>query len=187
MSTRDTLIQVAAKLLDDGGEQAVTLRAVGHAAGVSHNAPYKHFKNRDALLAAVAAADLATLTAEFVGIRGSNQLPRVKLLTAIGALIAFSRERPSRYQLVFGAPTLAREHPELQGRSMACLAEIMALVDECKSANALPEAPTRSLASLLLAAMHGLVLLEAQGQLRPEKGLPTVEESMDLMVSLFSH
>ena len=186
MTTHDTLIQAAANLLDDGGEQAVTLRAVGHAAGVSHNAPYKHFRNRDALLAAVAAADLETLTANFVSIRGSDQLPKVKLLTAIDALIAFSRERPSRYRLVFGAPTLARKHPELQGRSTACLAEIMNLVDECKSTNALPDAPTRSLASLLLAAMHGLVLLEAQGQLRAEKGLPTVEENMALMVSLFS-
>ncbi|WP_074063640.1 TetR/AcrR family transcriptional regulator [Rhizobium etli] len=67
MSTHDTLIQAAANLLDDGGEQAVVLRAVGHAAGVSHNAPYKHFHNRDALLAAVAATDLETLTTNFAG------------------------------------------------------------------------------------------------------------------------
>jgi AcrR family transcriptional regulator len=186
MTTHDTLIQVAAHLLDEGGEQAVTLRAVGHAAGVSHNAPYKHFTNRDALLAAVAAADFETLTANFAGIRGSEQAPKAKLLNAIGTLIAFSRERPSRYRLVFGAPTLAREHPDLQARSMACLAEITALVDECKGAKVLPDAPTKSLASLLLAAMHGLVLLEAQGQLRADKGLPTVEDNMALMVSLFS-
>lgn len=187
MSTRETLIQAAANLLDEGGEQAVTLRAVGHAAGVSHNAPYKHFTNRDALLAAVAAVDLETLTTNFAGIRWSEQAPKVKLLSAIGALIAFSREKPSRYRLVFGAPTLARDHPDLQASSMACLAEIMELVDECKDAKALTGAPTKSLASLLLAAMHGLVLLEAQGQLRADKGLPTVEENMELMVSLFSH
>ncbi|CAM5332393.1 TetR/AcrR family transcriptional regulator [Sphingobium scionense] len=186
MSTRNTLIQAAANLLDEGGEQAVTLRAVGHAAGVSHNAPYKHFTNRDALLAAVAAADLETLTTNFADIRGSEQAPKVKLLTAIGALIAFSRLRPSRYRLVFGAPTLAQKNPDLQACSSACLAEIMALVDECKCAKALPNAPTKSLASLLLAAMHGLVLLEAQGQLHAEKGLPTIEENMALLVSLFS-
>jgi AcrR family transcriptional regulator len=186
MTTHDTLIQAAATLLDSGGEQAVTLRAVGHAAGVSHNAPYKHFRNRDALLAAVATADLATLETTFANIRGSGQAPRAKLLGAIGALIAFSRAQPSRYRLVFGAPTLAREHAELQARSTACLAEIMALVDECKSAKALPDAPTKSLASLLLAAMHGLVLLEAQGQLHAEKGLPTVEENMELMIDLVS-
>lgn len=186
MSTRDKLVEAAAKLLDLGGEQAVTLRAVGHAAGVSHNAPYKHFRNRDALLAAVAVADFDMLTTRFVEIRVSASSAGDKLLAAISALVAFSRERPSRYRLVFGAPTLAREHPELQVQSTACLSEIILMVDECKSANALPDAPTKSLASLLLAAMHGLVLLEAQGQLRPEKGLLTIEENMALMVTLLA-
>jgi AcrR family transcriptional regulator len=54
MTTHKKLIAAAKRLLDTGGDQAVTLRAVGHACGISHNAPYKHFKNRDALLAAVA-------------------------------------------------------------------------------------------------------------------------------------
>lgn len=186
MTTRDKLVEAAAKLMNTGGEQALTLRGVGHAAGVSHNAPYKHFKNRDALLAAVAIADLDVLTMRFREIRLSASPPGDKLLTAMGTLIAFSREQPSRYRLVFGAPTLAREHLELQVQSTACLSEIMLMVEECKSANALPDAPTKSLASLLLAAMHGLVVLEAQGQLRPEKGLLTIEENMALMVRLLS-
>lgn len=186
MTTRDALIRAAATLLDTGGEQAVTLRAVGHAAGVSHNAPYRHFQNRDAILAAVASADLETLSAAFADIRGSARAPPARLLAAIGALIAFSRDQPSRYRLVFGAPTLARDHPDLQARSETCLAGIMALVDDCKDAGALPAAPTKSLASLLLAAMHGLVLLEAQGQLRADKGLPTIEDSMELMVKLLA-
>ncbi|GGF84626.1 TetR family transcriptional regulator [Azorhizobium oxalatiphilum] len=186
MTTRDKLVEAAAKLLDAGGEQAVTLLGVGHTAGVSHNAPYKHFKNRDALLAAVATSDLDILTTKFVEIRVSASSPGDKLLAAIGALIAFCLERPSRYRLVFGAPTLVREHPELQVQSTACLPEIVLMVDECKSANALPDTPTRSLASLLLAAMHGRVLLEAQGQLRPEKGLLSIEENMALMVSLLA-
>lgn len=186
MKTHEKLIQAAATLLDTGGEHAVTLRAVGHASGVSHNAPYKHFKNRNALLAAVAAADLKSLTAIFVEIRESARPPKDKLLTAIGTLIKYSRERPSRYRLVFGAPTLAQEDNELQAQGNACLAEIMAMVDECKRTNELPDAPTKSVASLLLAAMHGLITLEANGQIHPEKGLPTIEDNMDLMVSLFS-
>jgi AcrR family transcriptional regulator len=59
MGTRDDLIEVATGLLDRGGVAAVTLREVGRLAGVSHNAPYKHFADKQALLAAVAARDLA--------------------------------------------------------------------------------------------------------------------------------
>ena len=169
MTTYERLVEAAATLLDRGGEQGVTLRAVGKVAGVSHNAPYKHFKNRDALLAAVAAADLKALTETFAGIRSSGRSPKDKLLAAIGTLIGFSRERSSRYRLVFGAPTLARDNGNLLDQSAASLAEIMAIVEECKGAKVLPNAPTKNLASLLLAAMHGLVLLEAQDQLQPEK------------------
>lgn len=46
MTTAKRLIAAASALLDAGGEEAATLRAVGHAVGVSHNAPYKHFKDR---------------------------------------------------------------------------------------------------------------------------------------------
>ena len=40
------LIIAAIALLDSGGEGAVTLRTVGHASGIPHNAPYKHFESR---------------------------------------------------------------------------------------------------------------------------------------------
>jgi hypothetical protein len=56
MTTHDTLIQAAATLLDDGGEQAVTL------------------------VAAVAAADLEALTTNFAGIRGSAMQTLLTLL-----------------------------------------------------------------------------------------------------------
>ncbi|WP_160113637.1 TetR/AcrR family transcriptional regulator [Phyllobacterium salinisoli] len=184
MSTHDKLVRAAASLLDAGGEQALTLRAVGHAAGVSHNAPYKHYRNRDALLAAVATADLESLTTTFADIRVSAQAPRDKLLATLSTLVSFSRERPARYRLVFSAPALARMHSDLQTQSTACLSEIMAMVEDCKKADVLPDAPTKSLASLFLATMHGLVTMEANGLLSREKGLPTVEENIALMVSL---
>ena len=40
------LIIAATALLDSAGEGAVTLRTVGHASGIPHNAPYKHFESR---------------------------------------------------------------------------------------------------------------------------------------------
>jgi AcrR family transcriptional regulator len=40
------LIVAATALLDSGGEGAVALRTVGHASGIPHNAPYKHFESR---------------------------------------------------------------------------------------------------------------------------------------------
>ncbi len=52
---RRSLIAAAQELLRSGGAEAVTLREAARLAGVSHNAPYRHFASRDALLAALAA------------------------------------------------------------------------------------------------------------------------------------
>jgi len=46
MTTDRRLIVAATALLDSGGESAVTLRTVGHASGIPHNAPCKHFESR---------------------------------------------------------------------------------------------------------------------------------------------
>src|ERR1700740_927917 len=56
--TRDQLVDAAAELLYRGGPAAGTLRDVGKGAGVSHNAPYKHFDSKEDLLAAVASREL---------------------------------------------------------------------------------------------------------------------------------
>ncbi|GAA1667197.1 hypothetical protein GCM10009765_15850 [Fodinicola feengrottensis] len=63
VNTCDALVEAAAKLLDGGGVAAATLREVGHRAGVSHNAPYRHFPDKEALLAAVAARELTNRNA----------------------------------------------------------------------------------------------------------------------------
>jgi AcrR family transcriptional regulator len=54
-ATRRALLDAAADLLDTGGPDAVTLRAVGARAGVTRGAPYRHFPDKDSLLTAIAA------------------------------------------------------------------------------------------------------------------------------------
>src|SRR4029077_4955788 len=50
---RETLLQGAVRVIAEWGPAAFTLREVARRAGVSHNAPYRHFRDKDALLAAV--------------------------------------------------------------------------------------------------------------------------------------
>ncbi len=92
-TTGRKLIEVATALLDSGGENAVTLRAVGQAAGLSHNAPYKHFASRNALLAAVATTSLAELAEAARTIRTSSRPPLGKMSDAIALFIDYSRQR----------------------------------------------------------------------------------------------
>jgi AcrR family transcriptional regulator len=94
-STADRLVTAAAKLLE-GGVDAVTLRAVAKLVGVSHNAPYKHFKDRSALLAAVAERDFLLLKNAFDQAKSASKSPLTALKKGIAVFIAYGREHPAR-------------------------------------------------------------------------------------------
>ncbi len=186
MTTGEKLIEAAASLLDSGGESAVTLRAVGLAAGLSHNAPYKHFASRNALLAAVAAVSFEELAKAANAIRTSSRPPAQKMSEAIALFVDYSRQRPARYRLLFNNPETAAAGGELKARAMETFEEFRAIVQECQEAGVLPDAPSQALASLIFASAHGLLTMEANGQMHPEKGLSNVGASMELLLGLLS-
>ena len=186
MTTDRKLVAAASGLLDSQGEKAVTLRAVGHACGLSHNAPYKHFESRDALLAAVATADFEWLKGAFHAIGQSAASPTEKLKDALAVVVDYSVEHPARYHLLFHHPGIAAQKGELEQAAFAAFGEFLAIVEECQAARELPATPKTSLAGLLFAAMHGLIALEASGRMHPEKGLTGVGPSLELLVRLLS-
>ena len=186
MTTDEKLVAAAGALLDAGGEAAVTMRSIGQAVGVSHNAPYKHFKDRNALLAAVAMADFEVLTIAFGEARRSSTEPRAKLRRALQVVIDYGHERPARYKLLFSDAAIAARGGELERVALAVFGEFAAIVRECQVAGHLPEMPNLTLTGLLFAAMHGLMDLEAGGRMRPEKGLAGVLDSMDHLLRLLA-
>ena len=186
MTTRERIIEAAATLLDTGGETAVTLRAVGLASGISHNAPYKHFKDRSALLAAVATRDFRTLNDAFVHAGKGRARPIAKLRRALQAFVEYGQSCPARYRLLFNDPDIATQGGELQSAALQCFATCTALIAECQAAEQLPQAPAMQLAGLIYASVHGLIDLEAGGRLKSEKGFQAVSESVDLLLSVLS-
>ncbi len=92
-----------------GGTAAVTLRAVGRASGVSHNAPYKHFANRDALLSATAARDFQKLAATFTAFAQERVQPLTTLKRALQMFSEYGRGYPNRYQLLFSDLEIAKQ------------------------------------------------------------------------------
>jgi AcrR family transcriptional regulator len=102
---RAALIAAAEGLLRDQGNWNFTLREVARAAGVSHNAPYNHFEDRSALLAAVATrafdalrASLAEATTHAEGEDAAAQIEAA----AVGYVL-FAVDQPARFRLMFSA------------------------------------------------------------------------------------
>ena len=186
MTTSERIIEAAASLLDSGGESAVTLRAVGLASGISHNAPYKHFKDRSALLAAVATRDFGALNELFVEASKGRARPLVKLRRALQAFVEYGRDCPARYRLLFSDPEIAAHGGDLEVAAMRCFGTFAALIAECQQAAQLPEVPAAQLAGLIYASVHGLIDLQAGGRMKSEKGFEGVMHSVDLLLSVLS-
>jgi AcrR family transcriptional regulator len=184
LTTDKKLVAAAAALLDAGGESAVTLRAVGHAVGVSHNAPYKHFKDRGALLAAVAIADFEILTDEFVAIRNSDDGPLRKFKRALDVFIIYGHKYPARYRLLFSDPDIAAQGGHLEQAALKTFFEFAGIVAACQTSRDLPATPNAELTGLVFATLHGLIDLESGGRMRQEKGLSSPSESMQLLTNL---
>jgi AcrR family transcriptional regulator len=106
---REAMIRVAQDLLESEGPGSWTVRAAARIAGVSSGAPYRHFADKDALIAAVAARGydaLGQAISEELASAGSALSARLDALCR--AYLAFARARPGRYQVMFGRGLLDR-------------------------------------------------------------------------------
>lgn len=184
MNTAQRLVAAAAELLDEGGQAAVTLRAVASATGVSHNAPYKHFTSRDDLLAAVATADFTAITESWRTIGESSVDPAERLLDALDVVIRFSRDHPARYRLLFGTPEVAAQGGNLGDAAETALRVFSDIVVDCQKTGALPPSSSNNLGIIIFATAHGLIDADASGRLRSRSGWTDVRAGMRFLIGL---
>ena len=181
-TTKEQLVTAAAALLDHGGAEAVTLRRVAEKVGVSHNAPYRHFRSRSALLAAVAERDFHGLHHAFDQ-AGARQDAAQALQGAAAALIDYARQHPARYHLLFSDPGLEPE-AELRSAALASFKAFTAVVVRSRGEGLLPSADPVALTGLIYAALHGAIDLELGGRGGEAKGLSNVHTTAALLFDL---
>lgn len=100
---RQSLIDAAIALISEEGIGDLSLRQVARRAGVSHNAPYRHFEDKEALLAAVAGQGFQSLRAAMESAQQVMPSDSSQRLEAIGiAYVNFALAHPAYYRLMFG-------------------------------------------------------------------------------------
>jgi len=162
--TRETILRRATALLDERGSEAVTLRALGDAIGLSRQAPYRHFHDKTALLAGVAAKSFQELEANLAAALSAAEASGHDALELVMlAFVDWALRHPRRYELMI-SPAL-HENAELVATAQsayALFAEGLA-----RRIGAQPD-PTTTAAIFALA--HGVVDLAISG-LFDDKGL----------------
>ena len=97
----------------ESGTEALTLRKLAQRLGVSHMAPYRHFSDKDALLAAIAATGFRQLKSRLER-AGSAAAPNGSSLLREGtAYVKFALDEPAMFRLMFGATRPAGQYDEL--------------------------------------------------------------------------
>jgi AcrR family transcriptional regulator len=174
-ATRSALLRAASELLDEGGPEAVTLRAVGARAGVSRGAPYGHFADKASLLAELAVASWNSLADEVEALRSdADATADARLERALLALVGVGRRRPHLYALMFSTPA---DEARANAAAARLNDQFLAIV-----AGVVGESDALRYGALLLSTAHGIAGLELSGHLDPGKWRVDGEQIVSLLV-----
>ena len=177
-ATRRALLDATRELLSEGGQQAVTLREVGARANVSRGAAYRHFADKESLLAAVGAESWDRIAEELAGL-GEPEAGGAPagLRAALGALLTVSREEPEVYRMMFTMPT---QDPELAVRAAGrAQDEFLRIVG-----TVVGDERAHLYGAMLLTSVHGIASMHASGHLDPQMWQTTPDELVEALVAL---
>ena len=143
------LLAAAGEILEKQGLEALSLREAARRAGVSHNAPYRHFPDRENLLAELAAQGFRDLRQALSGKHGREMGE---------AYVGFALSHPNRFRLMFGGRLQLERHASLETASRATYEGLVAAF------GAQPEiADAGKAAAAAWSLVHGLALLLLDG------------------------
>ena len=164
---RERLCEAAARIFVAEGEAALSMRRLAAEVGCSAMAPYRHFADKQALIAAMRAAAFDRLADSLDGVARSG---RHKAADIGEAYVRFARQNPAAYKLMFD---LARPdeaaYPELTAAAVRAREAMSGYVRELVAAGVLVGDPV-ALGYVFWAAIHGLIVLDLAGRIPDELG-----------------
>jgi AcrR family transcriptional regulator len=168
------LLDAAASLIAERGPQGFSLREVARRARVSEAAPYWHFPNKEALLAAVAEQGFVSLATAMTDV---GERVKARRLQRLGiAYVRFALTHPSHIRIMFGPEIPDKTaHPTLHRAAERAFALLVAAVTDAQRAGHTRPGNPWNLAVAAWALVHGLSTLLVDGQLKER--VQTVHEA----------
>jgi AcrR family transcriptional regulator len=155
----DALIETAIALIAERGPAAFSMAEASRRLGVAPSAPYRHFADRDALLAAVAVR-AAGLLGELLSRQGASGSPEQRLSAAAETYVRFADEQRALFQALAGAGVDKDRYPEIARAAQAISAAFLFPAAELAEGD---QAAAARLVSAIVATAHGHALLMLDG------------------------
>lgn len=178
------LLDAALEVLSREGASALTLREVARRAGVTHAAPYRHFADKQALLATVAEEGFRMLAAEMASGAAGHPGDPGRGLQAIGtAYVRFATTKRAHFQVMFGNHVdWTCEHLKLEESADHAFGILISQVGACQAAGLIRPGDPLVPALCAWSMVHGLSELVANGQFNAlELSVPPLEQLVGIM------
>lgn len=184
---KEVLLEAARQLIEQRGTGGFSLTEAARLAGVSAAAPYRHFRDREALLAEVARSGYERFAVQLAEAWDEGRPTPLTAFANLGrAYLAFAREEPASYAAMFEAGLSVDDWPELKTAAETAFNILRAA---CASiARSLPASarPPGDLMSLHVWAMsHGIATLFSDGKPGRGKVPMTGEEIMEAGILIY--
>ena len=174
---RERLCEAAARIFVAEGEAALSMRRLAAEVGCSPMAPYRHFADKHALLAAIAARELARQADNLAGSAAGDVREMMR------GYVRWALRYPERFRLTFGR--WEREDAGLGAAAGGARAALVRAVTGAQARGELPRGDPERLSALLLALAHGAADQALAGHLSATgKGAADAE---DLVADLFAY
>ncbi len=154
-------------ILQEEGVSALTLRSVARKAGVSHSAPYGHFTDKGALLAAISTRGFLVLDEQLTKTVEEHQDSPGNLLVEFSwTYTRYALENTALFKLMFSG-ILEDEHsyPEFMSAVRKTYNKLIEVVERCQSAGVLQNGPAEETAIAIWSMVHGFVNLYIERQI----------------------
>jgi AcrR family transcriptional regulator len=162
---REALIAAALDLIARKGPAGFTFAEAARAAGVSPAAPYRHFRDRDALMADVAQRGFARFADDLTAAWDGGRPAPLEALERVGrAYLAFARSKPAFFSAMFESGLSFANYPDLRAAGDRAF-EVLRKACEAIAAAIVPERrpPALMMALHIWSVSHGVAALFARG------------------------
>ncbi|CAH1650157.1 TetR family transcriptional regulator [Hyphomicrobiales bacterium] len=158
---REALMQAALDLINEKGTAGATFAEAARRAGVSPAAPYRHFRDRDELLAAVAASGFAQFAEALQTAWNQGHPHPAQAFERMGkAYLAFARDNPALYVAMFESGLPADASAELQQAAERAFGVLRSGAEALVAAMPSPGRPPALMVALHIWSMaHGVASL----------------------------
>ncbi|WP_106396266.1 TetR/AcrR family transcriptional regulator [Actinocorallia populi] len=190
---RQALLEAGVELARTGGPDAVVLREATRRAGVSPNAAYRHFADRDALVHAVSLEAMAalarTMEAEQTGLpplADPAAAARARFRAVGTGYLAFARTEPGLFRAAFYVPddmTQAEAAVSAGTGGLTPFQLLTAALDDLAACGLLPPERRPGAEFIVWSCVHGLAVLLIDGPLRGLQD-PQAAEATHLLIDM---